>query len=130
MKKLIFLITVFSLILIHIGGCTTLPASDNISLNEPLYIDTFLKHISKFSINQSVTLKGKYMGWKGSCKSAPPETRSDWMLEYNEACIYVSGPVPDGIDRKPGSTDEGKEVQIKGEVKFTADGKPYVKIAK
>jgi hypothetical protein len=44
-----------------------------------------------------VEVTARFMGWKGSCRNGPPVTRSDWMLEDESGCIYVSGPAPPGL---------------------------------
>lgn len=93
----------------------------------PIYVDEFVSNTNKYE-NQLVTIRGVFMGWKGSCKVPPPETRSDWMMEYDGACIYISGPTPLGIDIIPYSKDIGKEIDIYGRVLLDKSGVPYIKI--
>ena len=92
-----------------------------------IYVDEFVNSANKFE-NQLVTIRGVFMGWEGSCEVPPPETRSDWMMEYNGACIYISGPTPLSIDIIPNSKDIGKEIDIYGRVLLDKRGVPYIKI--
>jgi len=93
-----------------------------------IYVDEFVNNVNKYE-NELVTIKGIFMGWRGSCKTPPPETRSDWMMEYNEVCVYVSGPPPLGIDITPNSKDIGKVINIHGKVLIGKSGTPYIKIS-
>lgn len=93
----------------------------------PIYVDSFVKNAKKYE-NQMVSVRGIFMGWKGSCKVPPPETRSDWMIEYEGACVYVSGPTPLGIDITPSSNDIGKEIEIYGRALLDKSGDYYIKI--
>jgi hypothetical protein len=92
------------------------------------YVDELVGKVQSLK-GQIVTVRGQFMGWQGSCKGPPPETRSDWMLEHEGACIYVSGPTPAGIDRTPNSKDIGREIEIVGRVLLDRGGMPYIKIA-
>jgi hypothetical protein len=92
-----------------------------------LYVDELTGKSQSFK-GQIITVRGQFMGWQGSCKGPPPETRSDWMLEHEGACIYVSGPTPAGIDRSPNSKDLGREIDIVGMVLLDRGGMPYIKV--
>ncbi|MBI2413698.1 MAG: hypothetical protein HYV24_10885 [Deltaproteobacteria bacterium] len=60
---------------------------------------------------REVLLKGRFRGWKARCAGSSPATRSDWALEDDTACIYVSGRVPRGLSSlKP----KGELVIVKG----------------
>ena len=92
-----------------------------------IYVDELLQRAPVFK-DKIVTVRGSFRGWQGSCKGPPPETRSDWMLEHEGACIYVSGPTPVGVDRVPNSKDIGREIEIVGRVLLDSGGIPYIKI--
>lgn len=79
---------------------------------------------------KTVTLTGTYAGWTGRCLGGPPVSRSDWMIEDKaaQACVYASGPQPQGIPAPPQATSIGMPVQVKGEVALTPDGRPYLRI--
>lgn len=96
-------------------------------IDVPIYVDDLVNNTKKYQ-NQLVTIRGTFMGWKGSCKVTPPETRSDWMIEYDGACIYVSGPPPSGIDITPTSKDIGKEIEIYGRAILDKSGALYIKV--
>lgn len=60
---------------------------------------------------REVLLKGRFKGWKAKCAGSSPATRSDWALEDDTACIYVSGRVPGGLSSlRP----KGELVIVKG----------------
>ncbi|MBI4773875.1 MAG: hypothetical protein HY788_06795 [Deltaproteobacteria bacterium] len=78
-------------------------------------------------LERTVTIEGRFMGWSGSCKTAPPETRSDWMVDIDKGCLYVSGPVPEGYSTVPGSASLGKTISVTGRVLLDKEQRPYVK---
>lgn len=92
-----------------------------------IYVDELVQRAPVFK-DKIVTVRGSFMGWQGSCKGPPPETRSDWMLEHGGVCIYVSGPTPVGIERTPNSKDIGREIEIVGRVLLERGGMPYIKV--
>ncbi len=110
-------------------GNQNIPKKENQSataMNVPIYVDKFVKNVNLYK-NKLVTVRGVFMGWKGSCNTTPPETRSDWMIENNGVCIYVSGPTPMGIERISNSKDIGKQIDVRGRVLLTKSGTPYIK---
>ena len=92
-----------------------------------IYVDELVQKAQSFK-EKIVTVRGNFMGWQGSCKGPPPETRSDWMLEHGGVCIYVSGPTPVGIERIPNSKDIGREIEIVGRVLLDSGGMPHIKV--
>lgn len=46
---------------------------------------------------REVLLKGRFKGWKARCPGSSPATRSDWAIEDDTACVYVSGRAPRGL---------------------------------
>ena len=76
--------------------------------------------------NGLVTVTGRYAGWSGPCKGAPPRTRSDWMLVDGTACIYVSGPVPVGLAPPPDPASHGQGTVVEGRVERADDGRLYL----
>ncbi len=91
-----------------------------------IFVDDLIKNADALK-NKQIHVKGVFMGWQGRCTTPPPETRSDWMLQYNHDCIYVSGSTPQGIDRGPRSKDIGRAVQVNGRVLFDKNGVVYIK---
>ena len=69
-----------------------------------------------------VTIDGKYQGWKGGVGGEPPVSRSDWLVEDATGCIYVNGKIPqlDPVE------DIGTPVEVKGMVRVTDEGVPYI----
>jgi hypothetical protein len=74
-------------------------------------------------VNREIVVHGKFMGWKGSCSGPPPVTRSDWMIEDKDQCIYVSGDLPVGLNALNPS---GEKIFVKAKVKVNQTGKPYL----
>ena len=77
---------------------------------------------------RTVTVTGRYAGWKGGCKGAPPNTRSDWMLVDDASCIYVSGPVPPGLAPPPDATSDGAPLVIQAQVERAPDGRLFLRL--
>jgi hypothetical protein len=79
---------------------------------------------------KTITLTGTYAGWTGRCQGGPPVSRSDWMIEDKaaQACVYASGPQPQGIPAPPQATSIGMPVRVTGLVAFTPDGRAYLQI--
>jgi len=78
--------------------------------------------------NRTVTVTGRYAGWKGACKGAPPRTRSDWMLVDDASCIYVNGPLPAGLISPPDTTSNGTAVVVQGQVERAPDGRLFLRL--
>jgi len=96
---------------------------------EPMFvqIEEILAHPEDYE-DRMVTIKGRFMGWSGSCGTAPPETRSDWMVDAEKGCLYVSGPVPEGYSTVPGSSSLGKTISVTGRVLLDGNKRPYIKM--
>ena len=76
-------------------------------------------------LGKSVQLTAIFMGWNGKCRSAPPVTRSDWMIEDGTGCIYVNGKLPAG---QKAQTPNKVKVSIKGVVKKNQFGIIYIEL--
>lgn len=112
------------------AGHKEVPIKDNMAsttMSALVYVDELVNNVYQYE-NKRITVRGAFMGWKGRCKTPPPVTRSDWMIENNGACIYVSGPTPPGIDRTPNSKDIGRKMDVYGKVLLTKSGTPYIQI--
>ena len=96
---------------------------------EPIFaqIAEILAHPDEYK-DRTVTIEGRFMGWSGSCRTAPPETRSDWMVDADNGCLYVSGPTPEGYSAIPGSSSLGKTISVTGRVLLDGNKHPYIKI--
>jgi hypothetical protein len=80
---------------------------------------------------QDITVVGYYRGWDllHEANTAPPVTRSDWVIKDSTGAIYVSADsqakVPEGLH--PGSSqDTGVILEVKGVVRVTEGGQPYI----
>lgn len=49
---------------------------------------------------QTVEIVGYFRGWDllGEAGEGPPVTRSDWVIQDASGAIYVTGPLPEGLD--------------------------------
>ncbi|MDO8989947.1 MAG: hypothetical protein Q7U91_09960 [Sideroxyarcus sp.] len=73
--------------------------------------------------DQQIELAGSFRGWKG-CPSSAMITRSDWVLDDDSGCIYVSGAMPEGVSPEKA---EGEHIRVIGRVVVDAKGKPAIK---
>jgi hypothetical protein len=72
-------------------------------------IGEIIDHPDQF-IGQQVEVIGFYRGWDllKEVKSAPPVTRSDWVIADNSGAIYVTGIGAQGLD--PASREATTEI--------------------
>jgi hypothetical protein len=95
--------------------------------NKKMDISEIIKNAKKYE-GVTITTSGLFRGWSGKCTGSPPKTRSDWMLESNDACIYISGPTPKGTSAQPPAKGMGLKVEVKGTVFIDNGNKPYIEI--
>ena len=100
--------------------------TEQITPKDPIFIG-ILSHPEDY-VGKDVTVQGLYAGWSGSCLGQPPRTRSDWMLESGNACLYVSGKSPQGTSAQPPAKGIGKRITVNGRVFIDADNKPYIEV--
>jgi hypothetical protein len=75
---------------------------------------------------RAVDVSGRFAGWSGPCAGSPPRTRSDWMLTGAKGCLYVSGPLPAGVEAPPSRASLGAQLQLRGVLQRADDGRPYL----
>jgi hypothetical protein len=73
---------------------------------------------------KSVIIVGEYRGWQMEDGYGPPVTRSDWIVKDNTGWIYVTGG-GSGLDPV---ADIGHPVVVKGTVRVSAEGMPYIEV--
>jgi hypothetical protein len=93
--------------------------------NETMNITEIIENAKRLK-GKSVVVSGLFSGWSGKCLGSPPKTRSDWMLESDNVCIYVSGPTPEGTSARPPAKGIGLTVEIEGTVFLDKNNKPYI----
>ncbi len=75
---------------------------------------------------KTVTLDGKYLGWKPedgpATRYGPPVTRSDWALSDGTGCLYVAGAAPNLSPYE----DWGAPVRVRGTIRLSRRGFPYI----
>ncbi len=114
-------------------GCQASPAvkeqghssENNKYETEKMNIAEIVKDANKYQ-GKTIVVSGFFYGWSGKCMGSPPKTRSDWMLESDNACIYVSGPTPKGTSARPPAKGIGLKVEIRGTVFIDDKNKPYI----
>jgi hypothetical protein len=80
---------------------------------------------------QDITVVGYYRGWDllHEANTAPPVTRSDWVVRDSTGAIYVSAnseaKFPEGLN--PSSAQDTDVVlEVRGVVRVTGVGQPYI----
>jgi hypothetical protein len=76
-------------------------------------------------VGKEFSISGHFRGWNGRCKGSPPVTRSDWMIEDDKSCLYVSGPIPKGFHAH---APDGQLVIITGVIKINKTSGVYIDI--
>lgn len=71
-----------------------------------------------------VTVSGGFRGWKGRCPSSFAVTRSDWILDDGQACIYVSGKLPSGVSV---TNPNNENVTVTGQIRLDQGGRMNLK---
>jgi len=104
------------------GACAGNSAEQNsVPAEEGGVLGPILENPSRFA-SITVTVTGVFHGWRGPCLGVPPVSRSDWMIADASGCIYVSGPIPSGLDAaKPA----GEKISVTGVVRLKK-GRPYI----
>ncbi len=105
-----------------IGSCTARSAARNSSASgETGVLGIILAEPVRFE-SVTVTVSCMFQGWRGPCPTAPPISRSDWMITDASGCLYVHGPVPPGLDSAKPS---GEKISVTGVVRLKK-GLPYL----
>ncbi len=87
--------------------------------------------LEKF-VNKAVKVQGHFVGWQTTkCKFLAqildkPLTRSDWAIENDNFCVFVTGGTPEGLSLF-NPTTAGRLVEVEADVLKTTDGKIYLK---
>ena len=75
-------------------------------------------------LGKEVTLKAAYGDPQRECAGIPYK-RGDWMIYDETSALYVSGMGPGGLQRY-GTSDWGTPLEVRGIVKRTKTGTPYI----
>lgn len=103
------------------GPVQTVGTQEENPVNAPS-IQTIVENSTDYS-GEVITLHGIFKGWKGNCRSVPPVSRSDWMIQDATGCMYINGPLPDG---RKASDPDNQPVTVRGTVRVNRDGIPYL----
>ena len=76
---------------------------------------------------KTVVVEGVYRGWKGKCSRSFMLTRSDWILEDESGCIYITGLMPPGLSP---ARPRGEHILVRGTVRLNSKGKPVIKASR
>lgn len=119
-------------VVVYLSTLHILFAIDNKINNTNNYIFTELKEIfsnpAKY-LNKLVTVRGKFLGWRGKVGYPPPVTRSDWILQSmdNYYSIYCTGIIKNDL-RPDDPTAYEKEIIVLGKVLLDKYGNPYIQV--
>jgi|CXWL01.1.fsa_nt_gi hypothetical protein len=94
-------------------------------LDSSLTVDAVAKEPKSWA-GKKVKVEGNFSGWQGKCTGRPPVSRSDWMMENDTACVYVSGRLPPELSSISPARGIGKPIVVMGEVFIDGFGKPYI----
>jgi hypothetical protein len=109
----------------HAGGASAPPASI-IKKARLTKIQQIIDHQEDF-IGKNVTVRGVFRGWKKNCTSSSMLKRSDWVLEDETGCIYVTGRIPSALSPMQ---PMGEMILVKGRVISTKKGAPAIKASR
>lgn len=127
-RRVVFWSLVLGMLLADMGACSGPNVKQKApppSSGSPGLMAQILAEPTSFE-SATVTLVGAFQGWRGPCKGGPPVSRSDWMITGASGCLYVNGPVPDGLNpAKPA----GEKITVTGMVRLKA-GIPYLELKK
>lgn len=76
---------------------------------------------------KEVLVQGKFKGWNGTCSSSSVLTRSDWVIEDETGCIYVTGAVPAGLSPMQ---PHNELIKVVGRVMVNDAGRPIIKVSR
>lgn len=120
--KTTLMILALALAGLAVQGCSN-SQSGPLSSDPPLMvkIQDILDKTDDYEGRQ-VILNCTFQGWRGKCRTGPPISRSDWMVEDDTGCIYATGALPRGLSA---ASPMGEKLQLTGTVK-EKDGIPYL----
>jgi hypothetical protein len=108
-----------------LSACQSLPQAPAAITDGPATIAGIVQQPAQY-LGRQVTLNATFAGWQGNCRGPVPATRSDWMLEDGGACLYVTGPMPDGFSAAAPKQGIGGKVTVTGAIELTQDGRAYL----
>lgn len=76
-------------------------------------------------LGQKIELSGRFAGYSGSCQGEPPVSRSDWMLETSEGCVFVNGATPVGMSAES-PPKQAQDILVIGVVREAESGVIYL----
>jgi hypothetical protein len=103
-------------------GSSYAPEVTIVQITGPVKIEQVIENSRALS-KRKVELNGAFRGWKG-CPASSMITKSDWVLEDETGCIYISGNMPEGVSP---TQAEGERFKVYGAVTLDKMGKPAIK---
>ena len=107
-----------------LAGCSTTAVSQPAAAVQT--VDELAKQADQQFVGQTVQISGRFGGWQGRCQGGPPVSRSDWMLEGEQACLYVNGRLPAGLQQPPHKSDRGTPVTLRARLQRDRDQRLYL----
>lgn len=99
------------------------PSPERKQLDDRLTIGKVIEDPSNYE-GKEIVLEGIFRGWNGKCESSRPMTRSDWILEDETGCIYITGKIPPHLSPL---APKGERITVSGTVQAGPSGMPLVR---
>lgn len=112
-----------------LSACQSLPQTPATVSDGPTTITRIVQQPAQY-LGRKVTLNATFAGWQGSCRGPVPATRSDWMIEDGAACLYVTGPMPNGFSAAAPKHGIGEKIAVAGTIEQTQDGRAYLRLSR
>ena len=77
--------------------------------------------------SSDVLVQGNFKGWNGTCPLSSMLTRSDWAIEDETGCIYITGAVPAGLSPMQ---PHNELIKVVGRVMVNDTGRPIIKVSR
>jgi len=103
----------------------TMPSANNAQTDALLTVAELVKIPTNWA-GKMVKVSGYFQGWQGKCTGRPPVSRSDWMMQSDAACLYVSGRLPPELSSIPPARGVGKPIVVVGKVFVDQSGFAYI----
>lgn len=119
-------IIVFLLLFISCGSASEV--KETVKGNKTVAADVFDK--TNLFANDTVQIKCVFLGWKGKdCKFSEKVSRqikrNDWLVKWDNECVYVTGGTPSFTELFD-NTYYGKNIELTAIIKLNKNGQIYL----
>ncbi len=108
-------------------GCLTSPGCETSKPRRSLETFEDVYRHREANRDSLITLTGRYMGWQGAecvfpSYAAQQKTRSDWIFQIGDSCLYVTGGRPPDLSPMEG-TGGGRQIRLDARLRITPDSR-------